>query len=89
MTARPSAKVWMVTGAGRGLGLELTRELLARGHSVAATARQPHALRELFPAEAGTGQLLPVGLDVDDPVGCMGVEPVEARARHDECTLGR
>jgi NAD(P)-dependent dehydrogenase (short-subunit alcohol dehydrogenase family) len=33
----------IVTGAGRGIGLELTRQLLARGDRVTATARDPNA----------------------------------------------
>ncbi|MFO0560171.1 MAG: SDR family oxidoreductase [Polyangiales bacterium] len=32
----------IVTGAGRGIGLELTRQLLARGDRVTATARDPN-----------------------------------------------
>jgi hypothetical protein len=31
--------VWFITGASRGFGLELTRQALARGNPVAATAR--------------------------------------------------
>jgi NAD(P)-dependent dehydrogenase (short-subunit alcohol dehydrogenase family) len=34
-------KVWMITGASRGLGLEIARVVLNAGHSVVATARRP------------------------------------------------
>src|SRR4051794_20769575 len=32
-------KVWFVTGAGRGLGVDIARAALAAGHAVVATAR--------------------------------------------------
>lgn len=34
-------KVWFITGAGRGLGVELAKAALAAGHSVVATGRNP------------------------------------------------
>src|SRR5256885_13299125 len=36
----------LVTGANRGIGLALTRELLAQGHHVIAAARNPERSRE-------------------------------------------
>jgi NAD(P)-dependent dehydrogenase (short-subunit alcohol dehydrogenase family) len=32
-------KVWLVTGAGRGMGVDIARAALAAGHAVVATAR--------------------------------------------------
>jgi NAD(P)-dependent dehydrogenase (short-subunit alcohol dehydrogenase family) len=32
-------KTWLVTGAGRGMGVELARAALAAGHNVVATGR--------------------------------------------------
>lgn len=58
----------VVTGANRGLGLELSRQLLAAGDEVVATARQPKtadALSKL--AAASDGRLTVVRLDVGDP----------------------
>ena len=38
---------WLVTGANRGIGLELCRQLAARGDEVIATAREPDRAAEL------------------------------------------
>ena len=32
-------KVWLVTGAGRGLGVDIAKAVLAAGHAVVATGR--------------------------------------------------
>ena len=32
-------KVWFITGAGRGLGVDIAKAALAAGHAVVATAR--------------------------------------------------
>lgn len=37
-------KVWFITGASKGLGLELAKKLLAEGYKVAATSRSQEAL---------------------------------------------
>ena len=44
---KPAARVWFVTGSSAGLGRALVTELLARGETVAATARDPGALADL------------------------------------------
>ena len=57
----------LVTGANRGLGLEFARQLLARGHRVVATCRQPGraaALNALAGEHPGRLRVLP--LDVAD-----------------------
>ena len=51
----------LVTGANRGIGLELVRQLSARGYQVIGTARNPEEALEL----KETGALL-VALDVTD-----------------------
>ncbi|MBY3143645.1 SDR family oxidoreductase [Rhizobium laguerreae] len=40
-------KTWFITGASSGLGLEMTRQLLATGHKVVATTRRSDALAQL------------------------------------------
>jgi NAD(P)-dependent dehydrogenase (short-subunit alcohol dehydrogenase family) len=56
--------VWFITGASRGLGAEIAREALARGHRVVATARDAEAVRKAFP-DAGE-RLLAAAVDVTD-----------------------
>ena len=36
--------VWLVTGAGRGLGVDIARAALDAGHRVVATARRTEAI---------------------------------------------
>ena len=57
-------KVWFITGAGRGMGVDIAKAALAAGHAVVATARNTDN------ASAALGQdddLLVVKLDVTDP----------------------
>lgn len=54
-------KVWFITGASRGFGLQLARDALARGDSVAATARDPKTVAGALGAHPN---LLVVQLDV-------------------------
>ncbi|MFF8408587.1 oxidoreductase [Streptomyces omiyaensis] len=57
--------VWFVTGASRGLGAEITREALERGHGVIATARDASAVLRAYP-RVPEG-LLAVDADVTEP----------------------
>ncbi|MFE9629014.1 oxidoreductase [Streptomyces sp. NPDC006527] len=57
-------KVWFITGASRGFGLEITRQALERGDSVVATARDPKAVHKALP-DAGN-RLLALPLEVTD-----------------------
>jgi NAD(P)-dependent dehydrogenase (short-subunit alcohol dehydrogenase family) len=64
----------LVTGANRGLGLEFTRQLLARGDRVVATCRHPGkaaALNALAGEYPGRLHVLP--LDVSDPKSIAGL----------------
>jgi NAD(P)-dependent dehydrogenase (short-subunit alcohol dehydrogenase family) len=54
-------KTWLITGAGRGMGVDFAKAALAAGHHVVATGRNPDAVREaLGPAD----DMLAVKLDV-------------------------
>jgi NAD(P)-dependent dehydrogenase (short-subunit alcohol dehydrogenase family) len=67
VSARRSRRV-LVTGAGRGLGLEFTRRYLERGDRVFATCREPSkALGLAALASAHPARLAVVALDVTDP----------------------
>lgn len=57
-------QVWLVTGASKGLGLELVRCLLAKGVNVAATSRSKEALQKAIADE----RLLSLEVDLVDPL---------------------
>jgi NAD(P)-dependent dehydrogenase (short-subunit alcohol dehydrogenase family) len=64
MSTNPdSSRVWLITGAARGIGLRIVEAALGAGDRVVATSRDVGALRERF---AGNAALLPVALDVTD-----------------------
>ena len=57
-------KVWFITGASKGFGLSLTKQLLKAGHQVAATSRDTD---ELIKALNFTGDaFLPLQVDLAD-----------------------
>jgi len=57
-------KVWLITGAGRGLGVDIAKAALAAGHAVVATGRYP---AKVSAAIGEHDDLLAVKLDVTDP----------------------
>jgi NAD(P)-dependent dehydrogenase (short-subunit alcohol dehydrogenase family) len=56
------SKVWLVTGCSRGLGRTLAQAVLAAGHQLVASARDPRDLDSLPPSD----RLRTVALDVTD-----------------------
>ena len=56
-------QVWLVTGAGRGLGVDIAKAALAAGYAVVATARDTGSVTE---ALGEHDDLLAVSLDVTD-----------------------
>src|SRR3954447_24042456 len=57
-------KVWLVTGAGRGMGVDLAKAALAAGHAVVATGRNTDTVRKALGEHDG---LLAAELDVTSP----------------------
>jgi NAD(P)-dependent dehydrogenase (short-subunit alcohol dehydrogenase family) len=61
-------KVWLVTGAGRGMGVDIARAALAAGHAVVATGRDPERVTAALGAH---DDLLAVALDITDPASAQ------------------
>ncbi|MFB6455281.1 SDR family oxidoreductase [Chitinophaga sp. Hz27] len=57
-------KVWLVTGASKGLGLSLVKKLLAAGYSVAATSRNVQSLITAIGEPSAT--FLPLAVNLTD-----------------------
>lgn len=57
-------RVWFVTGAGRGMGVDIAKAALAAGHAVVATGRNTERVSAAVGAH---DHLLVVQLDVTDP----------------------
>ena len=57
-------KTWFITGAGRGMGVDIATAALAAGHAVVATGRNPQRVSAAIGAH---DDLLAVQLDVTDP----------------------
>jgi NAD(P)-dependent dehydrogenase (short-subunit alcohol dehydrogenase family) len=57
-------KVWFITGAGRGMGVDIVKAALAAGNAVVATGRNP---KRVSAALGAHDDLLAVTLDVTDP----------------------
>ncbi|MEX8494288.1 SDR family oxidoreductase [Sphaerotilus sp.] len=64
MTQPSNKNVWLITGAGRGLGLDIARAALAAGHAVVATGRNA---AKVAAAIGPHDDLLTVTLDVTRP----------------------
>jgi NAD(P)-dependent dehydrogenase (short-subunit alcohol dehydrogenase family) len=58
-------KVWFVTGAGRGMGVDIAKAALATGNAVVATGRRPEAVEQAL--GGAKEDLLVVKLDVTSP----------------------
>jgi NAD(P)-dependent dehydrogenase (short-subunit alcohol dehydrogenase family) len=61
-------KVLLITGAGRGMGVDIAKAALAAGYAVIATGRRPEAVEQ---AVGAAEDLLTVRLDVTDPASAQ------------------
>src|SRR5881396_1201887 len=61
MAHKAAKKVWFITGAGRGMGVDFAKAALAAGHTVVATGRDSNAVAKAVGKSEG---LLIVKLDV-------------------------
>jgi NAD(P)-dependent dehydrogenase (short-subunit alcohol dehydrogenase family) len=66
-------KVWLVTGAGRGMGVDIAKAALAAGHAVVATARNTDTVTAALSQD---DDLLAVKLDVTDPADAVAAVAV-------------
>lgn len=71
------SKIWLITGASRGLGREIARAARDAGATVVATARSPAAVREAFGGEQD--RLHAFALDITDAqaANAVAAETVE------------
>src|ERR1700730_16835301 len=70
-------KVWLITGAGRGLGVDIAKAALAAGHQVVATGRNTNKVARALEKSA---DLLIVKLDITKPE--EAVSSVKAAVNH-------
>ncbi|UOQ70180.1 SDR family NAD(P)-dependent oxidoreductase [Hymenobacter cellulosilyticus] len=63
-TQAHTPQVWFITGASKGFGLELVKQLLAQGHQVAATSRDATGLRAAVGSDSPN--LLPLAVELTD-----------------------
>jgi NAD(P)-dependent dehydrogenase (short-subunit alcohol dehydrogenase family) len=64
METATKKKIWFITGAGRGMGLDFARAVLAAGHAVVATGRDAERVAK---AVGASENVLAVKLDVTSP----------------------
>src|SRR5260370_5764472 len=64
VASKKNTQVWLITGSSRGLGRALGEGVLAAGHRLVATARNPEQLAELV--ERHGDRVRAVALDVTD-----------------------
>jgi NADP-dependent 3-hydroxy acid dehydrogenase YdfG len=69
-------KTWLVTGAGRGMGVDFARAALAAGHNVVATGRNLDTVRTTI---GDHEQLLVTELDITDDKAPSGPSPLRSR----------
>ena len=71
------SKVWLVTGASRGLGLQITRAALDAGETVVATARSTDALRDACGGEHDRLHALELDITDAEAANAVAAEIIE------------
>jgi NAD(P)-dependent dehydrogenase (short-subunit alcohol dehydrogenase family) len=66
----PDKKVWFITGAGRGMGVDIAKATLDAGNAVVATGRRPEAVEQVVLGGA-QDDLLVVKLDITSPAAAQ------------------
>jgi NAD(P)-dependent dehydrogenase (short-subunit alcohol dehydrogenase family) len=79
-------KVFLVTGAGRGMGVDIARAALAAGHAVVVTGRDPERVRSALGAH---DDLVVVKLDVTSPGRRQGRRPRRRRPARPDRRAGQ
>jgi NAD(P)-dependent dehydrogenase (short-subunit alcohol dehydrogenase family) len=63
-----TGQTWFVTGASRGIGLALVKQLLTRGHTVIGACRNPDGARDLWEVQGDySTRFKSIKLDLNDP----------------------
>lgn len=70
---RVNGKVWVVTGAGNGMGRELVLAMLAKGAKVAAVDRDPNALARTAELAGAGERLTTYAVDITDSDAVAGL----------------
>lgn len=74
-------ETWVITGANRGIGLELTKRIMASGRAVIAGCREPEAATGLRKLASSTLAIMELDVaderSVDGFVAAVGVRPVD------------
>src|SRR5215210_633387 len=71
-------KAWFITGAGRGMGVDIAKAALAAGNAVVATGRRPEAVEQALGGDQDDQQV--VKLDVTGPADAQaGVQAAVER----------
>lgn len=76
-------KVWLVTGASKGIGLSLVKKLVAQGHRVAATSRNVDDLKTAVGSSSENFLPLSVDLISEESVGGAVQQIIEHFGRLD------
>ena len=76
-------QTWFITGASKGFGLEMVKQLLQAGHQVAATSRDVNELREAVDTKSDKFLPLAVDLTTEASVGAAIAATIKQFGRLD------